>query len=70
MTGILQEDFIDPQTSARITRVGINLKRKGNIILEPLSTGREVHTRKFEQITEKTSNIYIESYGKFRDAML
>lgn len=55
--------FSNTQTSSSITGVDINLIEKCNIILEALSSGHKIDTRKFENFAKETATLYIEMYG-------
>lgn len=55
--------FSDPQTTSRITGVDTNLIKKCNIILETLSSGHKIDTKKFENFAEQTAKLYVELYG-------
>lgn len=55
--------FSNPETSSRITGIDINLIKKCSVLLETLSSGLKIDTKKFESFAEQTAKLYVDLYG-------
>lgn len=58
--------FEDSLLTSKITQVDYELIRRFKVILNALSSIREIDANKFEKYTNDTADIYIERYGTWR----
>lgn len=55
--------FADPDTSARITGIDINLITRFRVILEVISSGMSINIPKFSEYAKNTATMYVQLYG-------
>lgn len=51
--------FAEPEVSARITGIDVNLIRKFKVILEAISSGFTINVNKFSSYLTETAHLYV-----------
>ena len=55
--------FADPETTARLTGLDVNLIRKIAVILQCISSGEKINMEKFKLYCDETADLYVQLYS-------